>query len=209
MIRRLFQAGIIAAALCVMASLGSVLLYEPPARNTTYAAIVVLSEGVFPDGELSAQTAARTMTAVALFEDGLAPRVVFSGGLGGTEPASKGALMADVAREAGLPADAILIEGDSHSTLQNALFTADIVPELRQSPVLLVTHRYHGLRSLASFWWAGFEDVSFAAADPDAIVWDGAEWEPVKWAGNIVRAAAFSIATAVGVDRATADPWLR
>lgn len=194
---RLIEAGFLILIGFALATLAGIVLYEPPERGE-YAAIVVLSHGVAADGTLSPQTAARTETGVALYEAGLAPRVVFSGGLGGLEPKSKGALMADAAIADGLPESVAEIEGDSHSTLQNALYTARLAPDLLDQPILVVTHRYHGMRSLASFWWAGFEDVEFAAADPGRIVWHGAGVEPIKWVGNVLRAAVFSIGDAIG-----------
>lgn len=205
---RLLELSLLALLAFAMATLVGILLYEPPAQRP-YAAIVVLSEGVSADGTLSVQTAQRTLTGVARYEAGVAPLVVFSGGDGGPEPKSKAAHMADVAIDAGLPAEVALIEGASHSTLQNALYTARLAPQLRDQPILLVTHRYHGMRARASFWWAGFRDVSFAAADPDEIVWAGAQWEPVKWAGNTARAAAFSLASLVGLGGPQLDAFLK
>jgi uncharacterized SAM-binding protein YcdF (DUF218 family) len=205
---RLVELALLALGAFGLATLAGILLYEPPAPGP-YAAIVVLSEGVAADGTLSAQTAARTRTGVDLYEAGLAPLVVFSGGKGGPEPKSKGALMADVAVASGLPRDVVRVEGASHSTLHNALYTARLAPDLQDQPILIVTHRYHAMRALASFWWAGFGDVTFAAADPARIVWDGAEWEPVKWAGNTARAAVFSLGTLLGAGGPQLDELLR
>lgn len=205
---RLLELGLLALLGFAMATLTGILLYEPPEQGS-YAAIVVLSEGVAADGTLSAQTAQRTLAGVSFYESGAAPLVIFSGGDGGPEPKSKGALMADVAIDAGLPAENSRVEGASHSTLQNALYTARIAPELLDAPIILVTHRYHGMRARASFWWAGFRNVSFAAADPEEIVWAGAQWEPIKWAANTARATAFSLATLIGLSGPRLDAFLK
>ncbi|MDD9715578.1 YdcF family protein [Dinoroseobacter sp. PD6] len=204
---QLCKIGVLVLMGFAVATFAGIVLYEPPARSE-YAAIVVLSHGVAADGTLSPQTAARTQAGLDAFEAGYAPKVIFSGGLGGLEPASKGALMAEAAIAAGLPAEVAMVEGESHSTLQNALFTARLVPELRDQPVLLVTHRYHGMRSIASFWWAGFRDLDLVAADPDRIEWQGAAAEPIKWAGNMVRGAVYSVAAALGLGGPRLDALL-
>ncbi|MEM1079568.1 MAG: YdcF family protein [Pseudomonadota bacterium] len=195
---RLAEIGLLLLVGFGLATLAGILLYEPPNRED-YAAIVVLSHGAFPDGSLTAQTEARTRAGISLYETGLAPRLVMSGGKADADPAPKAVLMAGLARTEGVPETALLVEDASHSTLQNALYTARLAPELLDAPILLVTHRYHGARSVASFWWAGFEDIHLAAADPEDAVWGGAEWEPIKWAGNTVRAAGYSVAAGLGL----------
>ncbi|WP_424970065.1 YdcF family protein [Dinoroseobacter sp. S76] len=204
---RLIEIGLLLLVGFGLATLAGILLYDAPERDD-YAAIVVLSHGALPDGSLTAQSEARTRAGIALYETGIAPRLVMSGGQGTTDPESKAALMAALARSEGVPDEALLAEGGSHSTLQNALYTARLAPDLLEAPILLVTHRYHGARSIASFWWAGFEDIHFAAADPEEIIWPGAEWEPIKWAGNVLRAAGYSIASGIGLEGPQLDTVL-
>ncbi|WP_424976209.1 YdcF family protein [Dinoroseobacter sp. S124A] len=204
---RLAEIGLLLLVGFGLATLAGILLYDPPDRSD-YAAIVVLSHGAFPDGGLTDQTEARTRAGIALYEAGRAPMLVMSGGQADTDPAPKAVLMAELARTEGVADAALLVEDASHSTLQNALFTARLAPDLQEAPILLVTHRYHGARSIASFWWAGFDDIHFAAADPQDPVWPGSQWEPIKWAGNVVRAAGYSVARAVGVDGPQLDAVL-
>ena len=111
--------------------------------------------------------------------------------------------MRDIAVAAGIPPEAILVEGASRSTLQNAMFTADIEGLDKDAAILLVTHKYHLPRANASFRWAGFSDVTNVAANPEEGIEfnQGLLWEAVKWPYNILRAAAASAAMAGDVPR--------
>jgi uncharacterized SAM-binding protein YcdF (DUF218 family) len=111
--------------------------------------------------------------------------------------------MAKFAREAGVPEDAITVETAARSTLQNALFVADLQTAARDRPILLVSHRYHLPRAIVSFRWAGFENVTGVAADPYAGFTLGLPFvmEGIKWPYNILRAAAASAAMAANVPR--------
>ena len=102
-----------------------------------------------------------------------------------------------------MPENAITVEGASHSTLQNAIFAADIEDLSKAAPILLVTHRYHLPRANASFRWAGFSDITNVAADPDGgfQITPGLLWESVKWPLNVLRAGAASAAQAGNVPR--------
>ncbi len=153
-------------------------------------------------GGLFGETKTRLDRAVALYTDGKAPRLIVSGGTATNNEAVAEA-MAAAAIEAGVPADAITIEGNSHSTLQNALFVGDIEDLDKASPILLVSHRYHLLRANASFRWAGFESITNVAADPEGgfVITPNLLWESVKWPLNLLRAGAASAAEAGSVPR--------
>lgn len=180
-----------------------VALYKPSETPPEGAAIVVLGGNSDGNGGLGNETALRVQKAVELYDTGAAPVIVMTAG----PPASGGAPMAlamrDQAVAAGVPADAILVEDASYSTLQNALFTADIELLDKAAPILLVSHRYHLPRANASFRWAGFENVINVAADPEGgfEVSQGVLWELVKWPLNALRAAAASAAMAGDVPR--------
>jgi uncharacterized SAM-binding protein YcdF (DUF218 family) len=65
------------------------------------------------------------------------------------------ALVAEVLEELGVPWDAILVEGQSRNTRENALNTAAIWREKGFRRGLLVTSAYHMSRALATFRAAG------------------------------------------------------
>lgn len=176
-----------------------VALYEPATDTPDGDVIVALAGNAGKNNGMNNETKARLDRAVALYNEGAAPTLVVTGG---GEPAVAVA-MRDAAVAAGVPTDAILVEDQSRSTLQNAMFTADMEVLDKDGNVLLVTHRYHLPRANASMRWAGFSNVTNVAADPvkgfeftEAML-----WESVKWPLNVVRAAAASAATAGGVPR--------
>ena len=89
---------------------------ETPSRIEPADAIVVLGGGgVWSDGELSNISLRRALQGVRLYRRGLAPVVVFSGAPSRTHP-TEAAARASLARELGLPPEAILTEGGSFTT---------------------------------------------------------------------------------------------
>ena len=177
-----------------------VALYQADPEAPTADAIVILAGNAGKTGTgLSGETQARLDAGLALYQSGAAPVLVMTGG---GEPAVA-ILMRDAALAAGVPASAILVEDQSRSTLQNALFTADIEALDAAAPIIIVTHKYHLPRSNASFRWAGFEDVTNYAANPDDgfRLSEGLLWESLKWPLNVLRAAAASAASAGDVPR--------
>ena len=88
-----------------------------------YDAIVVAGCRVDPGGVPSPALRARTELAVALYEEGLAPQLAFTGGLGANPPTEAQAA-ADHARNLGVPAENIRLEDRSTSTEENAHYLA-------------------------------------------------------------------------------------
>ena len=110
-------------------------------------AIVVAGCRVDPDGRPSLALQRRTAHAVALWELGLAPVVVFTGGVGANPP-SEARAAADHAAALGLPPGAALLEDRSTSTEENAAFTATLMrDEGLGDRVLVVTDSYHAFRA--------------------------------------------------------------
>lgn len=68
-----------------------------------------------------------------LYRDGFAPRVLFTGGLGrntlGLWTQTEAERFASIAREAGVPGEAILIENRSTNSAENILFTHEMLKE--------------------------------------------------------------------------------
>jgi uncharacterized SAM-binding protein YcdF (DUF218 family) len=110
----------------------------------SFDAIVVLGCGVRPDGSAGRALAARTERAVELFHQGLAPRLVLTGGIGEHGP-SEAQVAATIARNGGVPASALVLEDRSHSTHQNAEFTMALIGANQN--ILIVSDRYHAFRA--------------------------------------------------------------
>lgn len=208
MIRRMAIICVVIIFLFQTASVVLVATYSPVSPLPKAAAIVVVSGPWTPESEPPGETRARVEAGLALWQNGLAPLVVMSGGeTRGLGIPSDAAIMADFAVSRGLPREAVRVEPASHSTLQNAWFTARLPEVDPQAPILLVTHLYHLKRAELSFRWAGFENITPVAAKPAPLA--GLHLlEGLKWPLNILRAGGVSAALALGVDEDHVVNWL-
>jgi uncharacterized SAM-binding protein YcdF (DUF218 family) len=125
-------------------------------RATRADVVVVLGARVLPGGVPSPALLARIEKAVDLYHQGLAPRLLFSGGVG-VNPPSEASVMRDVAVRLGVPAEACLLEEQSHSTEQNARFSTTLLRSLGARRVVVVSDPYHLLRARQYFRLHGFE----------------------------------------------------
>lgn len=129
--------------------------FDPP-TGTAFDAIVVLGGGVADKGtlrpsvELDDSSIRRTICGVELFERGLAPRLVLTGGdasIFGEGPL-EAAEMARLARRLGVPEGAIALETRSRTTYENAVQTRQLLGE---SSVVVVTSASHVARAEGLF----------------------------------------------------------
>ncbi|MFT3711721.1 MAG: YdcF family protein [Archangium sp.] len=119
-------------------------------------AIVVLGARVEADGRASETLTARVMHGVAVWNTSPAAPLIISGGVGtfGNAEADVGG---DLAVDAGVPASLVLRERSSHSTRENALFTALMLREAGFTRVLLISDPYHLPRARVEFEKLGFD----------------------------------------------------
>ena len=110
-------------------------------------AILVLGAGVDHDRP-SAVYEARLRHAVELFHSGVAPVLVFTGGLGSGDRLSEGEVGRDYAIAHGVPASAILLEVRSRTSLQNLLEAKRVIDRAGVGHnVALVSDPHHLLRA--------------------------------------------------------------
>ncbi|KFE68846.1 YdcF family protein [Hyalangium minutum] len=119
-------------------------------------AVVVLGARVLQGGVPSGALQARVEKAVELYQRGVASRLVFSGGVG-DHPPSEAQVMRSLAVQLGVPAEACTLEEQSHSTEQNARFSAELLRALGAQRVVVVSDPYHLLRARQYFRLQGFE----------------------------------------------------
>lgn len=119
-------------------------------------AIVVLGARVLPGGVASGALRARLERAVDLYKEGAAPLLIFSGGLGDHAP-TEAQVMLDLAVALGVPPEACVLEEQSHSTYDNAKFTAEILRSRGISEVVVVSDPYHLYRARQNFRLQGIE----------------------------------------------------
>ena len=113
---------------------------KPP--RGPFDALIVPGCAVRSDGSPSGALTRRTSHAARLWHEGLAPRLVLTGGVGMYPPA-EAEVAASIARAAGVPDSALLIEDRSSSTAENALFAAQLDQQAPAWSVLVVTDGYH------------------------------------------------------------------
>ncbi|CAM3167500.1 YdcF family protein [Vibrio diazotrophicus] len=95
--------------------------------------------------------------AASLYHQGLAPLVVFSGGHGrfteGLFERSEAVIFAEVAKDCGLPSDAILLEPRSSNSGENVLFTYELLKKkgITAKKIILVQKPYMERRAYATF----------------------------------------------------------
>jgi uncharacterized SAM-binding protein YcdF (DUF218 family) len=97
------------------------------------------------------ETQQRTKEAVKLYNQGYAPKLLFSGAAEDKKGPSNAAVMRRAAIESGVPQEAIRIEENSVNTLQNAQFSASILKQMGAHRVILVTSPYHQRRASINF----------------------------------------------------------
>lgn len=140
----------------------------------TAGAIVVLGGGVsptnhgesFPNLEFGAD---RVWHGARLFQAGKAPLVLLTGGSDPDHSAtSEAEAMQRFMVDLGVPGQAMVLEGRSRNTSQNAEYSAEILAEQGVSRILLVTSAYHMPRAKGLFEAQGLEVVP-AATDHEVV----------------------------------------
>ncbi len=103
-------------------------------------AILIFGSGVRENGTASPTLRARTRHAYELWQRGLAPRILCTGGVGAHPPAES-VVQEKLLLGWGVPASAILKEEKSTSTWENARFAAPLLPP--NAKVIAVSDPYH------------------------------------------------------------------
>jgi uncharacterized SAM-binding protein YcdF (DUF218 family) len=127
----------------------------------------VLGCRLFPDGRPSQRLRRRISLGVGLYREGTAPLLVLSGG--GDGPIAEAAVMRDLAREAGIPETALLLEAESRNTFENADNTARLLHAAGKSRVILVSDRLHLPRAARLFRRAGLDVVGVAGVPASSM----------------------------------------
>ena len=108
----------------------------------------------------------RAVRGIALERQGLAPVIVFSGGLGGGT-VSEAEVRAALARDLGVPADHILTDTEARTTREEAIRLPRLLSSIGARRILLVTDPQHMARAMALFQRAGLEVLPAPAEDPE------------------------------------------
>ena len=117
---------------------------------------VVLGAQVLPGGRPSGTLRARTVHAARLYAAGTVGLLIPTGGVGEHSP-SEAEVMARILRQAGVPEDHLLLEGEARSTRESARLVAAMARERGIRSLLLVTDPLHCVRATDAFRVEGFE----------------------------------------------------
>ncbi|MCR9272655.1 MULTISPECIES: YdcF family protein [Mameliella] len=201
LLRWLVRAAVIYTLACVALTLGSLLL--TPACSSvdrSYDIAVVLGGGDEQRKAVQDAETGRVHSAVRLYQRGLVQHLHLTGG-GPDGRSSNATLLARLAREKGLPDTALSLESRSLSTLQNALFSRPSLPP--DADLIVVTEAFHAWRAKASFFWAGRPAAICASPEPGRRLPHRALFlarEVAAWGVNILRAGAWSLGHAMGLE---------
>ena len=170
--------------LAVGAFLGLGFYLSPQDQLAKADTIVAISGG---------DTTARTAEAVRLYQDGWAPRIIFSGAALDPNSPSNAQAMATAAEQAGVPASAIRLEEAATNTRENAADVATIVRQNNYHSLILVTSPYHQRRASIVFHRELGHDVTVVNHSSPDQTWRRSHW----WATSYSRALTISEAQKV------------
>lgn len=123
--------------------------------------LVILGAAVWPGGQPSLILRDRIARAAELYQQGIAEKIICSGGLG-TYPPAEAEVEKQSLMKAGVPAEAIIMELKSTSTSEQAQLIKEICDREGFKSIALVTSFYHEKRATQLFRAAGFTQIADA-----------------------------------------------
>ncbi|MCB9915992.1 MAG: YdcF family protein [Planctomycetes bacterium] len=149
----------------VAATLALVLAFGATDYRRPADCAVVLGARVHADGTPSLALADRVAEGVRLYETGLVHELVMSGGVDPGHGRSEARVMAQLAVEAGVPAEHVHLDEAGANTRASAENCARLAAEHGWRDALLVSHGYHLLRAKTAFHRAGLRTYSVPARE--------------------------------------------
>jgi uncharacterized SAM-binding protein YcdF (DUF218 family) len=144
-----------------------------PSRPGPAQAVVALGAGFNSEGVLSEGSLRRALSGILLYREGLAPVIVFSGP-SFTHNVPEALVRAEMARDLGVKADAILTETTARTTREEASLIGALLRPREVRRILLVTDSLHMVRARRLFERTGLQvlpvdadDVSLEANSPE------------------------------------------
>src|SRR5512139_2101909 len=122
-------------------------------------AIVVLGARVNADGSPGSDLTSRTYHAVDLWQRGIAPYIICTGGFR-DEPLSAAAVCKRFAVSLGVPADRVFLADGTSNTDEDAQATAEVMGRQGWREAVLVSHPLHLFRARWLFQRAGIDAVT-------------------------------------------------
>ena len=124
---------IIFAFVCAVLYVGVVFFIDRslPLSNTDathFDTLIVLGYPAFPDGTPRPEMRERVLEGVREYRAGVASRMIMTGGAAHNHTV-EAHVMAQLAEAQGVPASAVIEEGQAHDTIQNAYYSVKIMQE--------------------------------------------------------------------------------
>jgi uncharacterized SAM-binding protein YcdF (DUF218 family) len=126
-------------------------------------AILIFGNKVNEDGIPSNRLQSRLERGLELYNDGIAPIIIVSGGFG-KEGYEEAVVMKEYLVGMGVPADAIIEDKDGYNTYQTAQNLVQIAEDNDISSVAIVSQYYHITRARLALERFGFEEIYSAHA---------------------------------------------
>lgn len=118
--------------------------------------ILVLGSAVWPNEQPSPSLRARTQRAIELYQEGYAPYLLLSGGLG-RYPPEEAEVMRRLAVDAGIPQEALFLDKEAHSTWESVQNAREIMEQQGWETAIVVSDPFHIYRSLLMAEDAGIQ----------------------------------------------------
>ncbi len=125
-------------------------------------------------------TAARAKSAIDLYKKGWAKLIIFSGAAADPNSPSNAAVMKQIAIKDHVPESAILIEGESNTTKENAEKTRILLAKYNIKTAIITTSPYHERRALWEFKRAA-PHIDFRTKPAEDHTWDLWYLKPTGW----------------------------
>jgi len=142
---RILRGALITVIVVWSVSAAAVLLWGARDRARASDAIVVLGAAQYV-GRPSPVLRARLDHALDLWQRGLAPRLIFTGGTGVGDTTSEAAVSRIYALKHGVPDTAILMENEGHTTRESLAAVSVIMHARQMRTAILVSDPFHMLR---------------------------------------------------------------
>lgn len=126
--------------------------------------ILVLGSAVWPNEQPSPSLRARTERAIELYQQGYAPHLLLSGGLG-RYPPEEAEVMRRLAVEAGIPQQALILDQEAHSTWESMEKAQEILEQEGWRTAIIVSDPFHIQRALLMAREVGIQAYGSPALD--------------------------------------------
>jgi len=196
--RWLGAATLLALGVLAFTPLTDLLQPEPPPPPRPADAIVVLGSYMGVDGMLSAASLQRAVQGIQLYRRGLAPLLVMAGARLG--PLAEAEVRAQLARDLGIPAEALLTDAGGRTTRDEAWRMWRLLEPRGARHVLLVTSGEHMLRARQQFEREGFTVTPspVGSVRPQSIRPEDRLGQARRWAQELAARVFYRAAAARG-----------